>query len=107
VLAKVDVAANQGLAGEYDLRGIPAVKAFRNGQVVSEVVGARPPAAVAQFLDELTGPSQPERLVAELRESGGAPEILAALDEDNPERALELLLEETVRGDSERRERMR
>ena len=47
MLAKVDVAANQGLAGEYDLRGIPAVKAFRNGQVVSEVVGARPPPAAA------------------------------------------------------------
>jgi thioredoxin-like negative regulator of GroEL len=76
-------------------------------EVVSEFVGARPPAAVAQFLDELTEPSQAERLVAELRESGEAPEILAALDEDDPKRALELLLEETVRGDSERRERMR
>jgi len=39
--------------------------------------------------------------------SGEAPEILAALEEDDPERALELLLEETVGGDSERRERMR
>ncbi|HYT52555.1 MAG TPA: tetratricopeptide repeat protein [Gaiellaceae bacterium] len=107
VLAKVDVDPNQALAGEYGIHGIPAVKAFRNGQVVSEFVGVRPPAAVAQFLDELTGPSQAERLVAELRDSGEAPEILAALDEDDPERALELLLEETVRGDSERRERMR
>jgi putative thioredoxin len=107
VLAKVDVDANEELAAEYGIRGIPAVKAFRNGHVVSEFVGAQSPAAVGRFLDELTGPSQAERLVAELRESGEAPEILAALDEDDPERALELVLEETVRGDSERRERMR
>jgi putative thioredoxin len=107
VLAKVDVDANHALAVEYGIRGIPAVKAFRNGKVVSEFVGARSPAAVAQFLNELTGPSQAERLVAELRGTGEAPGILAALEEDDPERALELLLEETVRGDSERRERMR
>ena len=72
MLAKVDVAANQGLAGEYDPAAFPAVKAFRNGQVVSEFVGARPPAAVAQFLDELTGPSQAERRRRATRVGRGA-----------------------------------
>src|SRR6266511_5416878 len=44
VLAKVDVDANQALAGEYGIRGIPAVKAFRNGQasVSSSARGRRP-----------------------------------------------------------------
>jgi putative thioredoxin len=55
-LAKVDVDANQQLALEYDVRGIPAVKAFRNGHVVAEFVGAQGRAGVEAFLDELTKP---------------------------------------------------
>ena len=52
-LAKLDVDTNQQLAVQYRIQGIPAVKAFRNGEVVSEFVGALPPAVVAQFLDDL------------------------------------------------------
>ncbi len=52
-LAKLDVDTNQQLAIRYGIQGIPAVKAFRNGEVVSEFVGALPPAVVAQFLDAL------------------------------------------------------
>ncbi len=55
-LAKVDVDANQGVAAEYGIRGIPAVKAFRNGHVVSEFVGAQLRPSVEAFLDELTKP---------------------------------------------------
>ena len=54
-LAKIDVEANPELALRYQIQSIPAVKAFRDGEVVSEFVGALPPAAVSQFLDELTG----------------------------------------------------
>ena len=104
-LVKVDVDANQELALRYQIQGIPAVKAFRDGQVAREFVGALPPAAVAQFLDELTGPTAAERLVAELKESGELPEVVEAL-EDEHERALELLLEEISAADGERRERL-
>ena len=107
VLAKVDVDENEPLAQRYGIRGIPAVKAFRNGHVVSEFVGAQPPAAVARFFDELIGPSVADQLLAELRETGEAPGIVAALEVGEREHALELLLAETEDGDDERRERMR
>jgi putative thioredoxin len=106
VLAKLDVDADPELALRYQIQGIPAVKAFRNGQVVAEFVGARPPAAVAQFLDELTGPTASERLAAELNESGELPEVLRALEQDDQERAFELLLEAILAAEGDERERL-
>jgi thioredoxin len=105
-LVKVDVDSNQELALEYGIRGIPAVKVFRNGEVVREFVGALPPTAVAQFLDESTGPSAAESLVAELRASGELPEVVAALEQEDNERALELLLAEIAATEDGRRERL-
>jgi putative thioredoxin len=63
LLAKVDVDSNQGLAGRYEVQGIPAVKAFRDGEVVDEFVGAVPPAKVEAFFDSLV-PSRADELLA-------------------------------------------
>lgn len=61
-LAKLDVDANPVTARAYGIQGIPAVKAFRDGKVVSEFVGAQPAPAVSRFLDGLV-PSKAELLV--------------------------------------------
>lgn len=63
VLAKVDVDANQPLAARYQVQGIPAVKAFRAGAVVSEFVGAVPKAKVEALFDSLA-PSRADELLA-------------------------------------------
>ncbi len=106
-LVKVDVDAEPALGARFDVRGIPAVKAFRDGRVVDEFVGAQSRQSVAAFLDGLTGPSAAERLVAELAESGEFPEIIGPLAEGDYERALEWLLAQATEADSERRERIR
>src|SRR5881227_115059 len=62
VLAKLDTDANPGISRAFRIQGIPAVKAFKDGRVVAEFVGAQPPAQVAAFMDQLV-PSQAERLV--------------------------------------------
>jgi putative thioredoxin len=106
-LAKVDVDANPGLATAYGVQGIPAVKAFRNGQVVAEFAGVRPRQAVAEFLDGLSAPSQASRLLEELRTSGELPEVVRALDAAEHERALQLLLALAEEGNVDERERVR
>jgi len=64
VLAKVDVDANQALAARFGVQGIPAVKAFRDGQVVGEFVGAVPKAKVDELFDSLVLSRADELLAA-------------------------------------------
>jgi putative thioredoxin len=63
-LVKVDVDANQELAARYGVQGIPAVKAFQNGEVADEFVGALPPAQVERFFDRIV-PSEADALAGE------------------------------------------
>jgi putative thioredoxin len=75
-LAKLDTDRNPNLAMSFGIRGIPAVKAFRDGEVVAEFTGAIPPPRIEEFLDRLV-PSEADRLAA-------------AGDEESLRKALEL-----------------
>ncbi len=63
-LAKLDTDSNPHLSQAFGIRGIPAVKAFKDGRVVSEFTGAIPAQQVERFFDQLV-PSEAERLVGE------------------------------------------
>jgi putative thioredoxin len=106
-LVKVDVDANQALAAQYGVSGIPAVKAFRDGKVVGQFVGAQSPTAVSAFFDGLLAPPRADTLVEELRERDELPEVVAALDADDVERALSLIVEAVPAADPVERERLR
>ena len=59
-LAKVNVDESPNLAIRYGVRGIPAVKAFVDGKVVAEFVGAQPETRVGLFIQNLV-PSQADK----------------------------------------------
>jgi putative thioredoxin len=75
-LAKVDTDANPSLAASFQIRGIPAVKAFKDGKVAAEFTGAVPPARIEEFLNGIV-PSPADKLAA-------------ADDEESLRKALEL-----------------
>lgn len=59
ILAKLNTDQNQQLAMQYDIRGIPAVKAFHNGQVIDSFVGAQPEPNVRRFIQRVTASARP------------------------------------------------
>lgn len=61
-LAKVNVDENPNLALRFGVRSIPNVKAFRDGQVVSEFLGLQPEPRVKEFIRNLA-PSQIDLLL--------------------------------------------
>jgi putative thioredoxin len=76
-LAKLDTDANQGIARQFGIQSIPAVKAFKDGKVVSEFIGAVPPAQIEAFLNEFV-PSKADRLA----EAGDEESLRKALELD-------------------------
>jgi putative thioredoxin len=76
-LAKLDTDRNPGIAQEYQIASIPAVKAFKDGKVVAEFIGAIPPARIEEFLNQIV-PSEADRLA----ESGDEESLRKALSLD-------------------------
>lgn len=86
-LAKVNTEESQGVAREYRISGIPAVKLFVGGKVVAEFTGALPESQVRAFLSEHL-PNEASQALSEGREllaQGKRPEACAAF-----EKAIEL-----------------
>ncbi len=51
-VVKVDVDTNPNAAADLGVRGIPALFIFKDGQVVSNLSGARPKAALQSWIDD-------------------------------------------------------
>ncbi len=52
-LVKVDVDQNQELSQQFQIQSIPTVVAFKNGQPVSQFMGAIPDPQIRQFIDNI------------------------------------------------------
>ncbi|MCB8984665.1 MAG: thioredoxin [Ardenticatenaceae bacterium] len=72
-LAKVNSDNNQQLAMQYGVRGIPNVKAFVNGKLVDEFVGAQPEPMVRQFIQRLPKPAGASANGQTAKHNGQAP----------------------------------
>jgi len=65
-VAKLNTDENPRTAMRFNIRGIPAVKAFRNGQVVAEFVGAQPEPRVRTFFERIAPkPADPQLAAAQ------------------------------------------
>jgi len=95
-LVKVNTDENQGISMAFQIQGIPAVKAFKDGREVSGFVGAIPPAKVEAFFDSLV-PSEAEQLVA----AGDEASLRQALEVDPTRRDAKVKLAQILfdRGD--------
>lgn len=87
LLAKLNVDDNPALAVRYGVQGIPAVKAFQNGQVAHEFVGAQPESMVQRFLDQIV-PDEADKAVDQARS------LLMAHQWDEAERSFREILDE-------------
>lgn len=79
VLAKVDVDSNPQISNAFQVQGIPAVYALKDGKVVDHFMGAQPEATVREFVGRLA-PTQEESELDRLVGAGDEASLRAALD---------------------------
>ena len=76
-LVKLNTDESPQMATQYGITGIPAVKAFKDGEVASEFVGALPEPRIRAFFESLL-PNEADRLVAEAESVRAAGDLGAA-----------------------------
>ena len=64
LLAKVNVDENPGLAVRFAVQGIPAIKAYQNGEIVAQFAGAAPESTVREFVNRVA-PGETDTVLTE------------------------------------------
>ncbi len=95
-LAKVDIDQNPNLATRFNVRSIPAVKAFKENKLVSEFMGAIPEPKIREFI-QLLVPGQ-DALILEkgktllgMKQGRNAEVVFRQVLEKNPQQPTALL----------------
>ena len=86
LLAKVNVDENPGLAVRFAVQGIPAVKAYQNGEIVAQFTGAAPESTVRDFVNRVA-PGETDTVIAE------AASLLATRHWEQAEEKLRVVLD--------------
>jgi putative thioredoxin len=92
LLGKLNTEEQQEIAAHFDIRSIPTVKLFRDGEPVDEFMGALPEGAIREFLDRHVAHKLDTHVAGarELLNSGnvdGAIELLNQASQADPENA--------------------
>jgi thioredoxin 2 len=53
IFVKIDTEANQALGAQYNIRSIPTLAVFKNGQEFKRVSGALPPAQLQALIQQV------------------------------------------------------
>jgi putative thioredoxin len=101
-LVKVNTDENPNISRAFQIQGIPAVKAFKDGREASQFVGAAPPAQVERFFDALV-PSEAEQLLA----AGDEASLRRALELEPTRRDAKVKLAQLLFADGDRDEALR
>ncbi len=79
VLAKVDVDTNRQTAEAFQVQGIPAVYALKDGRIIDGFVGAQPESVVREFVQRLL-PTEAEDATAKLLAQGDEASLRQVLE---------------------------
>jgi putative thioredoxin len=73
-LVKVNTEEHQDLSAQFNIRSIPNVKMFRNGEPVAEFMGALPKNAIQQWLDDHLPSEEKDELDSLISNMGELPD---------------------------------